>query len=454
MNICYFVNTYPLGSSTFIRREILAVERAGANVSRIALRVGDPLVEPADIEERKKTEYVLGQPVRQLLESTLRTALRAPLRTLRALGLTARIARRSREGYFRHAAYFVEACHLARRCRELGIDHVHTHFGTNSAAIAMLANVMGGAPYSFTVHGPEEFDMPLSLSLGDKIARAAFVVGVSSFGRSQLYRWTIAANWPRVRIVHCGIDSSLFAQVAPLPARRRLVTIGRLVEQKGQLLLIEAMARAVRICPDLHLAVIGDGVLRGEIETAIRRYGLEQNVTMQGWLDERAVRKELAAADALVLPSFAEGLPVVLMEAMASARPVITTTIAGIPELVKDKVHGWLVPAGDVDALSDAIVRFAATCPHELTAMGEACRERALERHDIDRSAAYLIELFAAATKTEPLAARKPDTGSLLSLPVTRSFGEVGTAPNQFDTAGNRRQAQSNDLLNMNRGTR
>jgi glycosyltransferase involved in cell wall biosynthesis len=454
VNICYFVNTYPLGSSTFIRREILAVERAGANVSRIALRVGDPLVEPADIEERKKTEYVLAQPIWLLLESALKTTLRAPLRTLRALGLAARIAQRSREGYFRHAAYFVEACHLARRCRDLGIDHVHTHFGTNSAAIAMLANAMGGAPYSFTVHGPEEFDMPLSLSLGDKIARAAFVVGVSSFGRSQLYRWTDAANWPRVKIVNCGFDKALFAQVAPLPGQRRLVTIGRLVEQKGQLLLIEAMANAVRICPSLHLTVIGDGVLRGEIETAIRRYGLEQNVTMLGWLDEQAVRRELAAADALVLPSFAEGLPVVLMEAMASARPVITTTIAGIPELVTDKVHGWLVPAGDVGALSDAIVRFAATRLDKLTAMGEACRERALERHDIDGSAAQLIELFAAAMGTEAVAARNPDKGSLLSLPATRPFGEAGPVPNQLDAADNPRRAQSNDLLNMNRGAR
>ena len=407
MNICYFINTYPLGSSTFIRRELQAVERAGVHVSRIALRVGDPLVEPADIAERNKTEYILAQSAWRLLYTAFATAIRMPARTLRALAMTMRLASRSREGYGRHIAYLVEAFYLARRCGELQIEHIHTHFGTNSAAIAMLANMLGGPTYSFTVHGPEEFDMPHSLSLGDKIARAAFVAGVSSFGRSQLYRWSEAANWPKIKVVHCGIDTSLFRTVSPPSGRRRLVTVGRLVEQKGQLLLIEAMARAVKTVPDLHLTIIGDGALRSDIEHAIRRAGLQRNVSMLGWLDERGVRRELAAADALVLPSFAEGLPVVLMEAMASSRPVITTSVAGIPELVSDGEHGWLVTAGDACSLAEAIEDFAAASLDDLVAMGEAGHERSLERHNVDRSAAQLVDMFACVLDETQLDERK-----------------------------------------------
>jgi colanic acid/amylovoran biosynthesis glycosyltransferase len=425
VNICYFINTYPLGSSTFIRRELQAVERAGINVNRIAVRVGAPLIEPADIEERAKTEYILGQSWWRLIWIALSTIAQFPVRTLRAFGLAMQMAGRSREGYVRHVAYLVEACYLARRCRELRIQHVHTHFGTNSAAIAMLANMLGGPAYSFTVHGPEEFDMPISLSLGDKIARAAFVVGVSSFGRSQLYRWSEATHWHRIKVVHCGLDTTMFPDPSPPAGRRRLVTIGRLVEQKGQLLLIEAMAQASKTFPDLHLTIIGDGVLRGEIERAIRHARLERNVTMPGWLDEQAVRRELADADALVLPSFAEGLPVVLMEAMASARPVITTRIAGIPELVSDGVHGWLVTAGDVTSLVAAIERFAVTPAEELGAMGRACRERSLDRHDVDRCAAQLAEMFAADVEPARLSEnRTPVTTTRLS--GNRKLGWIG----------------------------
>lgn len=400
MKIAYLVNTYPLGSSTFVRRELQAVERAGVAVKRFALRVDGSLVEPADVEEREKTEYILAQPWWRLAVTALATLVRAPARTLSALALTVRLARGSRAGYGRHLAYLVEACHLARRCRDLRIQHVHAHFGTNSAAIAMLAHALGGPGYSFTVHGPEEFDMPHALSLGDKIERAAFVVAISSFGRSQLYRWSRSGDWNKIAIVHCGIDPSMFRKPAPPVGALRLVTVGRLVEQKGQLLLIEAMARAARIHPDLHLTIVGDGVMRGEIEAAVRRSGLQANVTLAGWLDEKAVRVALDAADALVLPSFAEGLPVVLMEAMAAARPVIATRIAGIPELVRDGAHGWLVTPGDVVSLTDAIEQFATTRPERLAEMGRAGRGRALERHDIDRCAAQLVDLMGGVVQT------------------------------------------------------
>ena len=180
----------------------------------------------------------------------------------------------------------------------------------------------------------------------------------------------------------------------------RLVAIGRLVEQKGQLLLVEALARAVRARPELHLTLVGDGEMRGEIEAAAAAHGLGRHLTITGWVDEARVRAELAAAHALVMPSFAEGLPMVVMEAMAAGRPVIATYVAGLPELVRAGETGWLVPPGDVAGLDEAMRELAATPRARLQAMGAAGRTRALRRHDVDREAARLAGLFAASDRS------------------------------------------------------
>lgn len=174
-----------------------------------------------------------------------------------------------------------------------------------------------------------------------------------------------------------------------------MVAIGRFSEQKGMLLLVQAMALAVPRAPGLHLTLVGDGELRGAIEAEIARRNLAAHVRLTGWLDEAGVRAELAGAHALVLPSFAEGLPMVVMEAMAAARPVLATAIAGVPELVVPGQTGWLVPAGDVGGLADAMVALAAAPADQLAAMGVAGRARVLGRHDITASAATLAALFA-----------------------------------------------------------
>jgi glycosyltransferase involved in cell wall biosynthesis len=355
------------------------------------------LVDPADLAEDDRTEHVLKAGSLPLAAALAGAALRAPLRFGRALRLALACGGRA-GGRLLHLVYLAEAARVAARCRALGIGHLHAHFGTNSTTVAMLAAALGGPGYSFTVHGPEEFDAPASLSLPDKLARARFAVAISSFGRSQLMRWCAADRWGRLHVVHCGIEPARFGAPAPIPpGAGRMVAIGRLAEQKGTLLLIAALAEALPRAPGLHLTLVGDGPLRGAIEAAVQGAGLGAHVTLAGWRDEAGVRAELAAAHALVLPSFAEGLPMVAMEAMAAARPVIATWVAGIPELVQHGATGWLIPAGDVTALADAMVALAATPPERLQAMGEAGRDRALARHDIDRSAERLAALLADA---------------------------------------------------------
>ena len=396
MKIAYLVNTYPRASHSFIRREIRALEQQGHAVHRFAMRSDRPaLIDPDDLAEDGRTEHVLKLGGARLFASALGWMTARPRATLGALALAWRMGGRA-NARARHLIYLAEAAHVARRCTDLGITHLHAHFGTNSTTVAALARVLSGPRFSFTTHGPEEFDAPVALSLGEKVERAAFAVAISSFGRSQLCRWCGPEHWDRIKVVHCGIDPARFPDPAPLPTAPRLVAIGRFSEQKGFPLLIAAMAEVAPRLPGLHLTLVGDGPLRGQIAAAIAAHGLEDRVTLAGWKDEAGVRAELAGAQALVLPSFAEGLPVVVMEAMAAGRPVIATAIAGVPELVTSGC-GWLVPAGDVAALATALRECAATPVARLTDMGQTGRARVLARHDIHHEASKLAQHFKDA---------------------------------------------------------
>jgi colanic acid/amylovoran biosynthesis glycosyltransferase len=397
IRVAYLVNQYPKVSHSFIRREILALESRGFEVQRIALRGWDDgLADPEDREERKRTRYVLQAGMLALLIDVVFALINSPIKFVAALRLALRMARHAERPLPYHLAYLAEACRVAAWLRESGAAHLHAHFGTNSAEVAMLAHALGAPAYSFTVHGPEEFDAPRALGIAEKVRRSAFVVAISAFGRSQLYRWVEPQHWRKISVVHCGLEAG-FHQVAaaPPPEVPRLVCVGRLCEQKGQRLLIEAAARLAAKGISCEMVLAGDGELRAELEELGKHCG--QKIRITGWLSAEQVREEILAARALVLPSLAEGLPVVLMEAMALRRPVLTTYVAGIPELVRPGENGWLVPPGDVAELAAALEHVLARPAAELRAMGEAARARALERHSIDTEAAKLAALFSAA---------------------------------------------------------
>lgn len=399
MRIAYLINQYPKVSHSFIRREILALERQGFDVLRIAVRGWDAeLVDVEDRAEQARTTYLLRDGMGALAKALVRVALHSPGRFLAALRLALHMGRRADRPWPYHLIYLAEACRALPALREFGARHVHAHFGTNPAEVAMLIEALAGVPYSFTVHGPEEFDKPGFLGTGEKIRRSAFVVAISSFGRSQLFRWAAHRDWERVKIVHCGLEPTFHAvPPSPVPAAPRLVCVGRLCEQKGQLLLVEALARLAAKTIDFEMVFAGDGELRGEIERLVARHGLQGRIRITGWISSEQVRDEILAARALVLPSFAEGLPVVIMEALALRRPVATTYVAGIPELVRPQENGWLFPAGSVEALAAVLETVLATPAAELERMGEAGRRRVLERHDVDREAAKLGDYFYEA---------------------------------------------------------
>lgn len=399
MKVAYLVNQYPKVSHTFIRREITALEAAGIEVHRYSIRpCPDQLVDRDDQAEQARTRVILAAGPLRLLGGLVKTGLTRPRQTLQAGKLALDVGWRSDRGPLLHLAYLVEACTLRDWLAERGIEHVHAHFGTNSAAVAMLCHAVGGPPYSLTCHGPKEFDRPEHLGLTEKIARARFVAGVSSFGRSQLYRWTRAGEWDKVHVVPCGVDQSfLDAPAVPVPAAPRLCSVGRICEQKGQLLLVRALGQLRREGRRAELVLVGDGELRATVEEQARQDGVADQLTITGWADGARVRREVQAARALVMPSFAEGLPVSIMEALALGRPVVSTYVAGIPELVTPDV-GWLVPAGSVQGLVEALRQVLDAEPARLEQMGQAGRERVRARHDIRQAARVLEALFAGRT--------------------------------------------------------
>lgn len=402
MKIAYFINQYPKVSHSFIRREILALERLDFSIERIALRGWDAdLVDAEDIKELSQTHFLLKKGLLGLLKFSLLTAIESPMVFFRTLLFAIRQGLHSDRPWPYHVIYLAEACSMLSWIRAKNVQHVHAHFGTNSAEVVMLLKLLGGPSYSFTVHGPEEFDKPEFIKLRDKVHHAEFVAAISSYTRSQLYRWINYQDWAKVNVVHCGLEAS-FYEVKPvqIPEVPRLVCVGRLCEQKGQLLLVNAVNLLTKKGIKLELVLAGDGEMRAEIEKLISELSLKNVIKITGWISSEKVRDEILSARALVLPSFAEGLPVVIMEALALKRPVLTTYIAGIPELVRDGEAGWLFPAGDVAELARVMEVFLQTPIDRLAEMGEVGYMRVVERHNIDTEASKLAILFKASIES------------------------------------------------------
>ncbi|AWN45271.1 colanic acid biosynthesis glycosyltransferase WcaL [Methylobacterium terrae] len=401
MTIAYLVNTAPVTSSTFIRREMAALEAQGVVVRRFALRRWhQPLVDPLDVADQARTHYILSGNLRGLLVAALRQAATDPAALARGAWLAARLAR-SGGGAVRHAAYLLEAVYFLRTLRREGIAHTHVHFSSNAAAVALIARTMGGPTYSFTAHGPDEFLTAAEDGLALKLSGAAFAVAISNFCRLQLVRFGGAHHHDRIAVARCGLDLAEFVPSdRPAGESRTLVCVGRLCPQKGQVYLPAAVAALRATEAPFRLVLIGDGESRPAIEAEIARHGVGDLIELRGWRSGAEVRAAIAESRALVLPSFAEGLPIVLLEALALERPVVTTTVAGIPELV-DGGCGRIVPPGDGAALVGALRDILRADEATLARMGRTGRARVARHHDLGTLATTLRGLFAAAIGRE-----------------------------------------------------
>lgn len=396
MQIAYLVNQYPKISHSFIRREIAGLEACGIKVARFSVRSrADELIDAEDKAELAQTRIILEKGLKGLAIGSLKVLATRPAGWFQGLQQAIRMGWNSERGLLIHLIYLAEACLLLEDCRKLGVQHLHAHFGTNPTAVALLCQTMGGPSYSFTVHGPEEFDKPQAIALTAKIEQAAFVVAVSSFGKSQLYRWCHYPHWAKVQVVHCGVDRLFLEEPpTPIPTNPTFVCVARLDEQKGHLLLLQAVANLAVEGLSFKVVLVGDGSLRSPIEAFIADHQLQNHVELLGWASSAVVKQAIVNAQVMVMPSFAEGLPVVIMEALALGRPVLTTCVAGIPELVEPGICGWLVPPGSVEALTDAMRTVLQTPIPQLEQMGKAGRDRVYQHHNALTEAKKLAHLF------------------------------------------------------------
>lgn len=398
VRIAYLTSHYARASDSFIRGEVQQLRELGCEVFTFSIRRPSEtdVVSDEIRRERENTDDILCNSPIKLLIAVGAQLLTAPVKALSALALAFRTRPPGLKPILLAVAYWVEACYLARQLRHNGIQHLHNHIGESSASATMLAGAISGIPYSLTIHGPNEFDKATILALDEKVARSAFTVVISRFGRSQLLRWCRWADWEKVKIVRCGVDRSfLDAQPGPVLDSPRLLSVGRLAEQKGQTLLVEAAAELVDRGVELDLVIVGDGPMRDQLQEAIDRFQIGHAVRLVGWKSAAEIRKLLAESRGFVLPSFAEGLPVVLMEAMALGRPVIATAIAGIPELVRDGENGWLIPAGDRHAIADAMESLLQASLEDLEDLGTAARLAVQTQHNARIEAARLLDLIA-----------------------------------------------------------
>jgi len=405
MRIAYLTGEYPRATDTFIQREVAGLRDLGVEVQTFSVR--RPGVEQLVGEEQKaeydRTTYLLPPNWIQLLGAHLK--LIASGRYWRSIKLAWSTRQPGFRGFLYQAFYFLEAGILARQIQLQQIQHLHNHLATSSGTVAMLAAEMGGFTFSFTLHGPYIFFEPYQWKLAEKIGRALFVCCISHYCRSQGMVFAPIKAWNRMHIIHCGIDPTLFEPVSHHGTGNRLLYVGRLAAVKGLPILLESLAKLVSSYPDLELTVVGDGSDREMLEDLTDSLSLRSHVKFVGYQSQTEVRQRLQQTDAFVMASFAEGVPVVLMEAMAAGVPVVATQIAGVSELVEHEVNGYLVPAGDVETLADRVGQLVQSAEMR-SRFGTAGRAKVTAEFNIKTEVARLHQLLRRALEGKSEAIR------------------------------------------------
>ena len=294
--------------------------------------------------------------------------------------------------------YFAEAVHLWGRLHSRGLTHVHVHFALAAATVAMIVSRLGDVTYSLTIHASTEFFNVEKNLLAQKVAAARFVACISNFCRAQIMCVAPHQDWSKLHVVHCGVDPVDYALVQ----RRKggtegihILTVGRLIPLKGYTVLMRAMEHLARKGRKVRWTLVGDGPDRAMLEALASQLAIRDRIEFAGAVGQDRVQSYYEQADILALPSYAEGLPVVLMEAMAMQVPVLASRIAGIPELVDDGESGLLLTPGDSVQLALAIERLSED-PDLREQMGQQAQRKVMTAFNVQDSSAQLKELFEA----------------------------------------------------------
>jgi len=412
MRIGYLVSLYPASSHTFIRREVHAVREHGVEVHTFSVRTPSEAERSAPEDRRafSETTYLLPMAPVRLARAHAESLLLNPLGYARTLGLALKHRVPGARAFVWALAHFAESMVLARELDKRGITHVHNHFANSGATVGYLATRYLGLPWSLTLHGISETDYPAGNLLPQKLEAANFVVCISYFGRAQALRLISPDHWDKLSIVRCAVDLRALPprETRPRSGPTRVICVGRLAPEKGHIGLLQAFAKA-RVT-NTELVLVGDGPDRARVERTIAELGLQNSVRLLGRLPESETLREIARSDVLVLASFMEGLPVVLMEAMALAVPVIAPRLAGIPELVEENVNGLLFTPSAWQELADCL-RLVASDAALRARLADAGRRKIEQEFEVLRAVRPLVERYRTGKAPATNSVATPATG-------------------------------------------
>jgi colanic acid/amylovoran biosynthesis glycosyltransferase len=398
VKLAYLVARYPAVSQTFVVGEVLGLRREGLQVETLAIRRSPPdeVLSRTDRDAFESTYTVLPLRPWHLVRGHARAFARAPVAYLATLRYALALGRLDLRAVLWQLFYFAEAMIVWDRCERRGIRHLHVHFPNVAADVAMLISRYGGGEwtYSMTLHGPTELSDVPGQKLAEKVRRSEFTICISHYTRSQVMNFVEREHWHKLPVIHCGVDTGRFSpspDSRPKDARPTVLAVGRLDPRKGHALLVEALGRLARDGVDTRVVVIGEGPERPALERLARERGVSDRLSLPGAVGQDEIIAWFASADVFCMPSLAEGLPVVLMEAMACGLPVVAPRLMGIPELVEDGVSGTLVAPGHVDELAGALARQLAD-PKARRRMGAAGREKVLAEFEVGECARQVAE--------------------------------------------------------------
>jgi colanic acid/amylovoran biosynthesis glycosyltransferase len=403
LRIAYLVSQFPAVNHTYLLREIRGLRAVGMELHVASILSPDrSQLSPEEQDAVSRTVYIKSQGIFGVLNAHIATLFSRPAGYLEGLFFPLKAGRGDPRRTLKWLFYFMEAVVVGHWMRRNGLDHLHIHFASN---VGLLVRKVFSITISVSVHGFGELqEDPAGFRLSEKLAECQFMHAISKYGRSQML-WISSQGgisgdllrqyWEKIDYVPLGVDPAEFHPrgVRPTGSSFELLCAGRLAAEKGQYVLIAAMTRLISGSRDVRLHLVGNGPERAGLEYEVKARHLEDRVVFHGWMDQCGLRSLYQTADAFVLPSFAEGIPVVLMEAMACELPCVSTWVGGIPELIQNGVDGLLVAPGDEVDLANAITKLV-DCPSLLRQLGIAGRQRVMREYNLETNVFRLAEVF------------------------------------------------------------
>lgn len=397
-SMAYVVSQYPMLSMIFIIREVIQLRNLGFRIDVASINAADRGREgltETEAAEAEMTYYVIPDGVRGALRAHVKTLFNNPIDYLRGFVRAIKLAGLDVGQLIYNIAYLTEALMIGTWMQSRHQTHLHAHLGSQAATIAMFVKEVFGFSFSITIHGPDEFYDADRQYLGEKVIHSDFICCISHFARSQLSKLSPYEHWHKLKVARLGVDPSIFKPKVfnANPEVFEVICVGRLCSAKGQHILVDAIANIIKQGKKIRLRIVGDGIDRQSLEKHVQALGLDKNIIFEGAVNQDRIRNLYSRADVFSIPSFAEGIPVVLMEAMSMEIPCVTTRITGIPELIRDGVDGLLVAPSDIQGLADVLIQLMDN-PELRERMGKEARQRIIDKYNLEKNVDRLAEIF------------------------------------------------------------